>query len=138
MPVDISERRFEAQIEHVLRNQHGYHKRLPEDYHRDHCLIPQDVISFIQGTQPDRWSALRAIHKDEAETLFLRRLAREIHRRGTLDVLRNGVHDFGEHFRLIYYRPASKLNPGYTTSVSSQYLFCRATTTVQSRRHALA
>ena len=111
MPVDISERRFEAQIEHVLRNQHGYHKRLPEDYHRDHCLIPQDVISFIQGTQPEKWSNLRAIHKDEAKTLFLRRLAKEIDKRGTLDVLRNGVHDFGQHFRLIYYRPATKFNP---------------------------
>ena len=34
MLVDISEKNFEAQIEHVLRNQHGYHKRLPEDYDR--------------------------------------------------------------------------------------------------------
>ena len=111
MPVDISERRFEAQIEHVLRNQHGYHKRLSQDYDRDHCLIPQDVISFIQGTQPEKWSALRAIHKDEAETLFLRRLAKEIDKRGTLDVLRNGVHDLGQHFRLVYYRPATTFNP---------------------------
>ncbi len=111
MPVDISEKRFETQIEHVLRDQHGYHKRLPEDYDPHHCLISQDVISFIQGTQPEKWSALRAIHKDEAETLFLRRLASEIDKRGTLDVLRNGVYDFGQHFRLIYYRPATKFNP---------------------------
>ncbi len=113
MPVDISEGRFEAQIEHVLRNQHGYHKRLPEDYHRDHCLIPQDVISFIQGTQPEKWSALRVIHKDEAETLFLRRLANEIDKRGTLDILRNGVKDSGQSFDLIYFAPATSMNPDY-------------------------
>ena len=27
MSVDTSERDFQAQIEHVLRNRHGYHKR---------------------------------------------------------------------------------------------------------------
>ena len=113
MPVDISERRFEAQIEHVLRNEHGYHKRLSEDYNPHLCLIPQDVISFIQATQPDKWRALRAIHKEEAEMLFLRYLAKQIDKRGALDVLRNGVKDHGQTFDMIYFAPATSMNPDY-------------------------
>ncbi len=113
MPVDISEKNFEAQIEHILRNRHGYHKRLPEDYDRHLCLIGADVIDFIRGTQPEAWRALRTVYQDEAEKQFLRRLAREIDRRGTLDVLRNGVKDAGVTIKLAYFAPATSMNPDY-------------------------
>ncbi len=113
MPVDISEKDFEAQIEHVLRNRHGYHKRLPEDYDRHLCLIGADVIDFIRGTQPDAWRALRTVYRDDAEKRFLRRLANEIDKRGTLAVLRNGVKDAGLSFKLAYFAPATSMNPDY-------------------------
>ncbi len=113
MPVDISEENFEAQIEHILRNRHGYHKRLPEDYDRHLCLIGTDVIDFIRGTQPQAWSALRAVYKDEAEKRFLRRLASEIDKRGTLDVLRDGLKDAGVTIKLAYFAPATTMNPDY-------------------------
>ena len=113
MLFDVSEARFEAEIEHVLRNEHGYRKRLSEDYNRDHCLIPQDVIDFIRGTQPEEWNSLRDIHKEDAETRFLRHLAKQIDKRGTLDVLRNGVKDSGQHFALMYPAPTTSLNPEY-------------------------
>ena len=113
MPVDISEKNFEAQIEHVLRNRHGYHKRLPEDYDRHLCLIPTDVIDFIRGTQPEAWGALRAVYQDEAEKRFLRRLASELDKRGTLDVLRNGIKDAGLTIKLAYFAPATAMNPDY-------------------------
>ena len=119
MPVDTSERDFQAQIEHVLRNRHGYHKRFsgPEpsasDYEANLCLIPRDLLDFIRGTQPDVWSKLRSIYQDETESKFLRRLANEIDKRGTLDVLRQGVKDAGQTFKLIYFAPATSMNPDY-------------------------
>ena len=113
MPVDISEKNFEAQIEHILRNRHGYHKRLPEDYDRHLCLIAADVIDFIRGTQPEAWAKLRAVYQDDAEKQCLRRLAREIDKRGTLDVLRNGVKDAGVSIKLAYFAPATAMNPDY-------------------------
>lgn len=113
MPVDISEKNFEAQIEHILRNRHGYHKRLPEDYDRHLCLIGADVIDFIRGTQPEAWGALRTVYRDEAEKRFLRRLASEIDKRGTLAVLRNGLKDAGAAIKLAYFAPATSMNPDY-------------------------
>ena len=113
MPVDTSERDFQAQIEHVLRNQHGYQKRMSDDYDQQLCLIPQDLLHFIRGTQPEEWRKLKAIQQGDAESRFLRRLASEIDKRGTLDVLRNGLKDYGAKFDLIYFAPATSMNPDY-------------------------
>ena len=119
MPVDTSERDFQAQIEHVLRNRHGYHKRFSSaetgagDYDADLCLIPRDVLDFIRGTQPEAWRQLRSIYQDDTERRFLQRLSNEIIKRGTLDVLRKGVKDAGQSFQLIYFAPATSMNPDY-------------------------
>ena len=113
MPLDLSEKAFEAQIEHALRNGHGYQKRDSGDYDRDLCLIPQDVLDFVSATQPAAWSQLRAIYQAEAESRFLSRLAGEIARRGTLEVLRMGLKDGGQRFQLVYFAPATSMNPDY-------------------------
>ena len=119
MPVDTSERDFQAQIEHVLRNRHGYHKRFSSqepsqsDYHANLCLIPRDVLDFIRGTQPESWHKLRGTYQEDTESKFLRRLSNEIDKRGTLNVLRNGLKDAGQSFKLIYFAPATSMNPDY-------------------------
>lgn len=78
----------------------GYHKREPEDYDRRRCLIPRDVIDFIYATQPKAWSRLKDHHGTEIKERFLMRLARQIARRGTLDVLRKGIKDSSVKFEL--------------------------------------
>src|SRR3972149_1969150 len=88
----------------------GYHRRRPEEYDRPLCLIPADVIDFILATQPETWGALRQHHGADVAEKFLRRLSDAILRRGTLDVLRNGVKDSGCKFALAYFRPPPGLN----------------------------
>ena len=88
----------------------GYHRRSPEDYDRSLCLIPADVVDFLLASQPREWEKLKQHHAADVKTRFLGRLAREVQRRGALDVLRNGVKDSGCKFRLAYFRPASGLN----------------------------
>jgi type I restriction enzyme R subunit len=88
----------------------GYRRRTPEDYDRALSLMPCDVLDFLLGTQPKEWKKLEQHHGTAVRSQFLKRLAAEIERRGTLDVLRNGVKDSGVKFRLAYFRPASGLN----------------------------
>jgi type I restriction enzyme R subunit len=88
----------------------GYHRRRPKDYDRALCLIARDVIDFILVTQPREWTKLKQHHGEQVREKFLVRLAKEIERRGTLDVLRNGIKDMGCKFALAYFRPASGLN----------------------------
>ena len=124
MRVDVSERAFEDAIEASLLR-HGkrveddsysdmmsgdYQKRRTENYDRFLCLIPKDVLDFVLATQPQEWKKLSQHHGDTVSERFLKRLESEISRRGTLDVLRNGVRDMGCQFRLAYFRPASGLN----------------------------
>jgi type I restriction enzyme R subunit len=107
---DISEKNFEATIEQRLLKPGGYRKRQSDDYHRSLCLDPDVVLDFIYATQPQEWEKLKQHHGPDVKARFLHRLATEINKRGTLDVLRKGVKDSGCKFQLAYFRPASGLN----------------------------
>ena len=74
----------------------GYLRRSSRDYDSAPCLIPSDVTDFLLATQPEEWQRLRQHYGAEVKARFLARLSREIGRRGALDVLRNGVKDWGQ------------------------------------------
>ena len=89
----------------------SYHRRSSDThYDRDLCLIPRDVIDFLVATQPRTWNRLKQHHGADVRKRFLSRLARELDRRGALDVFRKGIKDSGCRFDLAYFRPASGLN----------------------------
>ena len=75
-----------------------------------------ELFAFIGATQADEWEKVRKSHStpDEAQRAFKDRLAKELDKRGTVDVLRHGItyagHEKAE-IRLAYFRPASGLNP---------------------------
>jgi type I restriction enzyme, R subunit len=73
----------------------GYRKRRPEDYDRALCLLSRDVVDFVLGTQPKEWKKLEQHHGPAVKEQFLKRLAAEIEWRGALEVLRNGIKNFG-------------------------------------------
>lgn len=108
--VDVSEKNFEAAIEAHLLNVNGYERRTAADYDAELCLIPEDVIRFVQSTQPTEWAKLRQQYGESARSKFLYRLCEQIEKRGTLDVLRKGFKDVGARFQLVFFRPASGLN----------------------------
>ena len=53
-----TEQRFEEHIEHHL-NQSGYWSLQPTDYDKSLCLIPDEVLQFIQDTQPKEYLKLK-------------------------------------------------------------------------------
>ena len=101
---------FETHIEDSLLAS-GYHKRLPEDYDRNLCLIPEEILLFLRSTQPKSLKLLEIQYGSLTEQKLLDRISREISKRGALDVLRKGVMDRGAKFRLAYFKPASGMNP---------------------------
>ena len=108
--MDTSEKSFEAHIETVLTSS-GYRKRDPKNYNAESCLDEEMLFEFIYATQPKEWEKLKQQHGDDVKTKFVYRLKTEIEKRGTLDVLRKGVSDYGSHFQLVYFAPESTLNP---------------------------
>lgn len=112
MATSTKEIAFEASIENYLTQITGqYIKRAPGDYNKELCLDKEMIFSFIKNTQPKAFEKLQETHGDLFEQKFLKRLTEEIKVRGLLDVLRNGIKDYGVEVQLAYFKPASGLNP---------------------------
>lgn len=114
MASNYREMNFEEHIEsHLLGS--GYRKRAPEEYDKALCLIPDEVIQFIQATQPKEFEKLEKQYGAETSPKLLDRIAREVGKYGVLYVLRKGVADRGAKFKLAYFKPSSGMNPEHQT-----------------------
>ncbi len=107
------ERSFEGEIEASLVERGGYAKGDPQTFDRELGLDPGEVFVFVEATQPDAWRELTTRHggAGAARTGFVRRLAKELDERGTVDVLRHGVTDLSVELRLAFFKPAHGLTP---------------------------
>lgn len=114
MASNYREMNFEEHIESHLLNS-GYRKRTPEEYDKALCLIPDEVIKFIQATQPKEFEKLEKQYGAETSPKLLDRIAREVGKYGVLYVLRKGVADRGAKFKLAYFKPSSGMNPEHQT-----------------------
>ena len=103
---------FESHIEAQLK-QSGYRSLPLVDYDKDLCLIPHEVLQFIQATQPKEYQKLRSQYGAETPGKLLDRISKVIERDGVLEVLRQGVKDRGCTFALTYFRPSSGMNPDH-------------------------
>jgi len=108
-PQKYTEQNFEEHIEEQLLSS-GYKKREPEEYDVGMCLIPEDVLGFIKATQPKPYENLEKQYGAETDEKLLYRVADEIYKNGTLDVLRKGFKDRGQRFRFAWFKPASGMN----------------------------
>lgn len=111
--MDTTERAMESLIESYLVENHGFQRRTHSDYDRELCLDKSSLLNFIITTQPEKWQRLREQHGERTAEMFLSRVKNEIERRGTLDVLRKGITDYGVSFDLFYPMPVSRLNELY-------------------------
>ena len=128
--IDVSEKNFETCIEEALLTPEttsapsvrdapgfsgyvmgGFRKSTANEYDKSLCLIPEDVISFIHITQPKPWQKLQKQYSGDLKDHFLKQLAHEVAQHGTLYVLRHGIKDLGVKFQLVFFPPASQLNP---------------------------
>src|SRR3990167_1538329 len=116
----LTENNFE--VTHVAKTLVGnaYIERLPDNYNQELFLDAEILLNFIKSTQPEEWEKFKQQYPDNVETgfkpvstddVFLKRVSSEIGKRGTLDVLRNGVKDRGAKFELAFFKPVSGLNP---------------------------
>ncbi len=108
-----TENAFETVIEHHLTTFGGYEKGDRDRFDTERGLFINDVIAFIQETQPKEWEYLKNIQKDNAEETLLDDLCRALNseHEGCLMALRHGFKCFGKLFRVAYFAPASGLNP---------------------------
>lgn len=61
-----------------------------EDYDQEHALYPDDIVAWVQATQPKKWEQLAALNGDKTAASLMARLAEALEKEGTVQVLRNG------------------------------------------------
>jgi type I restriction enzyme, R subunit len=105
---------FEEEIcEHLGSHGWVYVEGDSSRYDRARALFPDDVLAWVQTTQPAAWEALVKNHGSQAGETLLTRLRDSMNQRGTLDVLRQGIEMLGVKGKLslAQFKPALAINP---------------------------
>ncbi len=74
---------FEDHIEASLLAK-GYNKRLSDEYDKELCLIPEELLSFVKYSQPEEYKLLEIQYGTDTDSKLLRRISTEISKQGTL------------------------------------------------------
>lgn len=105
--LDHTEAGFEKSIVDHLTSAGGWEEGSPKDVDRALGLWPRELVTFVRETQCARWDKLMRLvgGEQEAEAALVARVADQIDRRGTIDVLRHGLKERGLAFRVVHFRP---------------------------------
>lgn len=106
-----TEHTFESALIKSLVEKGGYTEGQAADYSPELGMFKDEVIDFLQTSQPKKWAKISAIHGASTKNRVLQRLYKELDLRGCLDVVRNGFVDYGVRFQMAFFQPASGLNP---------------------------
>ena len=78
------------------------------DYNREYCLDLIQLRTFLHTTQPNTAPALRLTEDCPTRRKFLARLQSEVTKRGTIEVLRNGIKHGPHDLDLFYGTPSAQ------------------------------
>ena len=76
------------------------------DYNREHCVDLAQLSAFLKDTQPNAAESLGLDEDGPTRLRFLARLQGEVAKRGTIDVLRNGIKHGPHQLDLMYGTPS--------------------------------
>ena len=81
-------------------------------YDRALALFPDDVVGWIQTTQPEAWASIEQTHGAHARKVVCERLRRTLADHGTLHVLRQGFEMLGlrRPIAMAQFKPALAMN----------------------------
>ncbi|MDF9874884.1 type I restriction endonuclease subunit R [Cellulosimicrobium cellulans] len=127
-----TESAFESSIEgHLLT--HGWSTLAPSGYDRELGLFPDDLLGFIEDSQPQQWQQLvtRLGGERVARARVVQHVAGLLDHRGTVSVLRDAIKLNGVTFRVCFFKPANTLTP----ALQERYAANR-TTVVRQLHHS--
>ena len=113
---------FQADIVSQMQAQ-GWQLGSPSDYHAETALYEQDVLDFVQTTQPQEWEKFCRTFPIDSERHFITALVKQLNKAdahatdrasrtyGTLGVLRHGLQIRNARLSLCKFKPEHSLNP---------------------------
>ena len=100
----------------------------PGDYDREYCVDLVQLQGFLEDTQPEVAATLDLSSDSNTRRQFLARLQGEVNRRGTIEVLRNGIMHGPYHVVAMYGTPSEQ-----NLTAREQYALNRFSVTRQLR-----
>ena len=107
----LNEKTFEDAIISSLCENGGYILGDAKSFDKDLAFDKETILKFLYDTQKESWEKLEKYHGDEIRNKLTARIYKELDLRGMLDVLRNGIVDYGVRFNMCYFKPENAKNP---------------------------
>ena len=115
-----NEYQFEMDVCDHLASQGWLYSKDDKGYDAERALFPEDLLGFIQDTQPKSWERLKSFHNGASQNTLLDRLVKVQDTEGTLHALRKGFKATGagsNGFDLIQFAPSH----GFNEEVKERY-----------------
>jgi type I restriction enzyme R subunit len=116
-----NEYQFEMDVCDYLASQGWLYSKDDKGYDSERALFPEDLLGFIQDTQPKSWERLKSFHNGASQNTLLDRLVKVQDTEGTLHALRKGFKATGagsNGFDLIQFAPSH----GFNEEVKERYV----------------
>jgi type I restriction enzyme R subunit len=110
-----NEYQFEMDVCDYLASQGWLYSKDDKGYDAERALFPEDLLGFIQDTQPKSWERLKSFHNGGSQNTLLDRLVKVQDTEGTLHALRKGFKATGagsNGFEPVQFAPSHGFNEG--------------------------
>lgn len=93
-------------------------------YDKERAIYPEDLIAFVQESQPEGWQKYCKTYGENPERHLLDAAVRQLARSegGTLWLLRNQIEDRGHRLKVASFKPDNDLNPELLTRYQTNRL----------------
>ncbi|MBS4535190.1 type I restriction endonuclease subunit R [Clostridium sp. D2Q-14] len=110
-PNSLKERSFQALIKDYLINHNGYIEGFNRNYDVDYAIDTKCLFDFLETTQEKKMNRLKDIYINNYKSKIIDNLDRNLRTKGSIDVLKHGIKDYGVKLDLAYFKPPTDLNP---------------------------
>lgn len=124
MSIDVTEKRFEQDIETFMLSIEGGYTKSTDTYDANCGLYVDTLIKFIQNTQPKEWARFENVNKVNPVNKFIQAFNLACDEYGLLHILRYGFKHRGITFRVCYFKPESSLNPVAMANYEANIINC--------------
>lgn len=110
-PDALKEKSFQTLIKEYLIGNNGYIESFNGSYDKVNAIDIDCLFSFLETTQTKQVEKLKSIYKTNYKNKLIINLVKDLKSRGSIDVLKHGIKDFGIKLELAYFKPPTDLNP---------------------------
>ena len=121
---DLTERRFESDIEAAFLSPAGGYVKGTDTYDAAQGLYVATLIEFIRKTQPREWMRFEHFNPSDTVKKFCAAFNAACECDGLINILRHGFKHRGINFRVCYFKPESTLNQLSAAQYAKNHVAC--------------